>query len=134
MNDDEFGKRVATLLNEGIEHVDEQVASRLQLARKAALARVDSQPRLAPARVPAGAAGGIAEGLRGLFAGPRLWLALSAIVVALTGVTWSEWSSYQEAESAADLDLAILADDLPVTAYIDNGFDTWLKRPVELQQ
>jgi hypothetical protein len=56
------------------------------------------------------------------------------LALAISGVTLTEFGGDAAADAAADLDLAILADDLPVTAYIDNGFDTWLKRPVEPQQ
>ena len=133
MNDAQFGIEVAALLDEGLERVDGQVTTRLQLPRKAALAHAAAQPRGSVSQRPM-AQGERAGGWRHWLAGPRLWLALGTIVIALTGVTWTEWSSYQDARDGAELDLAILADDLPVTAYIDNGFDSWLKRPVEPQQ
>ncbi len=134
MNDAQFGSQVASLLDEGLARVDEDVLTRLQVARKAALS-VAVAPRHARALAVAGAtSAGSGGGLRDWFAGPRLWLALGMLALAISGVTLTESGGDAAADAAADLDLAILADDLPVTAYIDNGFDTWLKRPVEPQQ
>lgn len=136
MNDAQFGRQVASLLDEGLARVDEDVVTRLQVARKSALG-VASAPRharaLALALAGSGSAGGNG-GLREWFAGPRLWLALGMLALAISGVTLTEFGADADSNATADLDLAILADDLPVTAYIDNGFDTWLKRPVEPQQ
>lgn len=133
MNDAQFGRQVAALLDEGLARVDEDVLTRLQVARKSALG-IAAAPRHVRALAVAGAGGSSNGGLRDWFAGPRLWLALGMLALAISGVTLTEFGADPDADAAADLDLAILADDLPVTAYIDNGFDTWLKRPVEPQQ
>lgn len=134
MNDAQFGRQVASLLDEGLARVDEDVLTRLQVARKSALS-VASAPRHARALALAGSgSSGGNGGLRDWFAGPRLWLAVGMLALAASGVTLTEFGADADADATADLDLAILADDLPVTAYIDNGFDTWLKRPVEPQQ
>lgn len=133
MNDAQFGRQVAALLDEGLARVDDDVLTRLQVARKSALG-IAAAPRHVRALALAGAGGASSGGLRDWFAGPRLWLALGMLALAISGVTLTEFGADREADASADLDLAILADDLPVTAYIDNGFDTWLKRPVEPQQ
>jgi len=137
VNDAQFGNQVTTLLNEGLVRLDDQVATRLEVARKAALMHASTLPRTAPVLARAGvAAGGVGGtgGWRNWLSGPRLWLAASALLIGLTAITWSDRISDRDASEGADLDLAILADDLPVTAYIDNGFDAWLKRPVDPQQ
>jgi hypothetical protein len=133
VNDAQFGRQVAALLDEGLERVDDDVLIRLQVARKSALG-IAAAPRHVRALALAGTGGASSGGLRDWFAGPRLWLALGMLALAISGVTLTEFGADPAADAAADLDLAILADDLPVTAYIDNGFDTWLKRPVEPQQ
>jgi len=132
VSDTQFGRQVAALLDEGLARVDDEAVTRLQIARKAALA-VAARPREARALAVAGG-GGNTGGLREWFAGPRLWLALGMLTLAISGITLTEFGAEAEAKAAADLDLAILADDLPVTAYTDNGFDTWLQRPVDPQQ
>ena len=134
MNDVQFGSQVAALLDEGLSRVDQDVLTRLQVARKSALG-IAAAPHHVRALAVAGAGSAAGNGgLQHWFAGPRLWFALGMLTLAISGVTLTEFGSDAEADTAADLDLAILADDLPVTAYIDHGFDTWLKRPVEPQQ
>ncbi len=139
MNDARFEREVAARLTAGLARLDPEIATRLQMARKAALAHAarsaaDRQLIVQTAGVGAGDSGGAGSGWREWLSGPRLWLAGGVLAIALAGAGWSEWSSYRDAVDSADLDLAILADDLPPTAYIDNGFDAWLKRPVDPQQ
>lgn len=135
MNDATFGRQVASLLDEGLDRVDETVATRLQVARKAALAHAASARSMHAMEL---ASAGPAEHGRGGMgdwrAGPRLWLAIGLFAIAVSSVAFLDSGSDRESDAAADLDLAILADDLPVTAYIDDGFDKWLNRPVEPQQ
>jgi len=131
VNDAPFEQRVARLLDESAARIDTDTSTRLQLARKSALSRADYRDRglLAWTWSWAGA-----EGTRpGWLAGPRLWLAVSLLLAALASGGYSAWSARESAGDALDLDLSILADDLPVTAYIDNGFDAWLKRPADAQ-
>jgi len=134
VNDAQFGRQVAALLDEGLARVDADTATRLQLARKAALG-VAARPREARALALAARGGGLGgSGVREWFSGPRLWLSLGMLALAISGITLTELGTEASAEAAAELDLAILADDLPVTAYIENGFDSWLQRPTDSQQ
>ena len=134
MNDAQFGRQVAALLDEGLARIDDYATTRLQIARKAALVAA-AQPREARVLVLAGRGGHLGDsGVREWFSGARLWLALGLVALAVSGITLSEFGAEAEADAAAELDLAILADDLPVTAYTDNGFDSWLQRPAESQQ
>jgi hypothetical protein len=49
---------------------------------------------------------------------------LLAMVIGLAGVYQSEHE--QRAAELADLDAAVLSDDLPLTAYTDHGFNAYL--------
>jgi len=54
---------------------------------------------------------------------------LVPLLVLLAGLlTMSAWHQNRYAEELADIDVQMLADELPPTAYLDRGFDTWLKR------
>lgn len=131
MSDAPFEQRVARLLDDGLARVDSDTATRLQVARKAALARADYRPR---GRLVWAFAWAGSEGTRpGWLAGSRLWLASSLLLAVLAGGGYTAWSARDRAADTLDLDLSILADDLPVTAYIDDGFDAWLKRPADAQ-
>jgi hypothetical protein len=54
---------------------------------------------------------------------------LVPLLVLLAGLlAMSHWHQNRYAEELADIDVQMLADELPPAAYLDRGFDTWLKR------
>jgi len=114
----QFGYRVRRLLNLGAEGVDARVASRLFESRQKALAR----QRVAVAGLSlAGVGGLVTESLAGH---ARVALATLAL---LLGVTFTYcWNMYDQAAGYAEIDSAILADEVPFDAYLDQGFLEWL--------
>ena len=65
----------------------------------------------------------------------RLWgnpasagiaLAGAALILALVGIQY--WQPTPSVEEIEEIDAAILTGDLPINAYLDKSFDTWLKR------
>ncbi len=52
----------------------------------------------------------------------RLILPVAIVIASLTGlIYWQTTSHYEE-----ELEAGLLAGELPLHAYIDPGFDTWL--------
>ncbi len=51
-------------------------------------------------------------------------------VVLLAALTfgYQQWTAYQQAEELASIDTQLLSSDLPIDAYLDRGFQTWLTR------
>lgn len=131
MNEQEFGRRIGQWLDAGAARIEPATVSRLQIARKNSLSAADGGPLRRQVHAPATAG----TGGSGLFAGPRLWLTAGILLLAAVGATYSylEWRDHQAMLEAAELDAALLADDLPVKALIDSGFDSWLKHSVEPQ-
>jgi hypothetical protein len=137
-NDEQYARRVKSYLDQGSADVKPGVAYRLQQARAAALARLAGEARTAGAGTFAGAATlagaggatfdtGAPRSDRPLYAQPRAWIALIALAAALYG--WQQWTAWQELEMIEDLDSQILTSDLPIDAYLDRGFQLWLKTP-----
>jgi hypothetical protein len=128
--DHELARRLAGYLDEGCRNLDPVVAERLLAARKAALSRYQD------ATVPAW---GWATALQtiGRFAdsqragsAPTL-IAAAALVAALIGVAyWQNYGNGQNGQTSelAEVDVGLLTDELPINAYLDRGFDSWLKR------
>jgi hypothetical protein len=54
----------------------------------------------------------------------RLMLPAAIVVAAITGLIYWQMSNHHEEE----LDTGLLAGELPIHAYTDPGFETWLKR------
>jgi hypothetical protein len=131
MSDDrEFAKKVTTYLDGSAAKLKVSTVNRLQLARQQALARIDS-PKTAPSLRLAGAGagagtGGIAGGGRSFFASGRLWLGIALLVA--VGFGLQQWQAYQQLSDIEETDAALLASDLPIDAYLDRGFQNWLKR------
>jgi hypothetical protein len=128
MNEIKFTNKIRQALNEGSRlngDAGAHIAERLRAAREQALARrkLERAPALAWARsTAAGVIGGFG-GLGGFSI--RLLLPTALLVAGLIAIF-----SAQQAQRAADieeLDAQLLTDDLPIDAYLDRGFETWLK-------
>ena len=114
MNEPRFGDKVRHLLNQGLE-VDAAIAERLRAARAGALAHQRRKP--AP----------VLERLGG-WAGLSLRVALPAVLVVFSVTVLYSWHERQRIAELAELDTRLLADELPIEAYLDEGFEAWLRR------
>ena len=128
-SDDIFAKKITTYLDQTAADLKPGVAYRLQLARAEALARLADPHRSAERGVAiahAGGGSGTTGGGRGFWASGRLWVGIGLIVVA--GFGFQQWQAYQQLNDIEETDAAILSSDLPIDAYLDRGFQNWLKR------
>ena len=121
--EDELAARIAKLLDEGTEGLGADKRERLSQARRLALSR--QQGRRAPALVPAWA-GPFSRFTEQSVLGVRYLVPLAALILGLIGVVYVNTSGV--ASEIADIDAGLLTDDLPISAYLDQGFDSWLKR------
>ncbi len=131
MTDDheEFAKKITTYLDAGAAEIKSGTAYRLQQARAAALASLaPGAPRRAPqtslARAFAGGGGGGTSG--SFWKSGRLWFGI--LLIAAVGFAFQQWQLVQQTREIEELDAQILTSDLPIDAYLDRGFQTWLTR------
>ena len=127
MNEQEFGFKVKRVLNSARD-VDLVVQNRLSIARSIAVSMRSSGST--ERAIPAGR--GAILGLAG-FSGdskpvPFLSVVISAIVLFAGLFAINHWYEYQVANEIEEIDAQVLTGDLPLDAYLDKGFDTWLKR------
>ena len=128
-HDDTFAKKLTGYLDAGAADLKAGTAYRLQKARAAALERL-AQPAGARASESglahafAGSGGSGTGGGRGLLTSVRLWLGIAIIVAAAFG--YQQWQAYQQVNDLVELDAQILSSDLPIDAYLDQGFRNWL--------
>ncbi len=73
----------------------------------------------------AGGGSGTAGGDRSFWASGRLWIGIALIAAA--GFGYQQWEAYQQLNELEETDAAILSSDLPIDAYLDRGFQNWLK-------
>jgi hypothetical protein len=134
-DDTDFARKVAALLDRGVADLKPGTAYRLQLARRAALDRADDPKRSAALELAgAGGSGGTVGGRggwggRALWTSARLWIGVAIIVAA--GFGYQQWQAYQSLHDLEETDAALLSSDLPIDAYLDRGFQNWLKHASE---
>ncbi|CAB3685886.1 DUF3619 family protein [Trinickia soli] len=131
----EFASSIRRALDESTAGLPAATLDRLAVARRLALARKKPEPATAPAFAPVLAHAGAAPDapLRG--GGERRLSPLGRLlrvwpVVALVGgvALIAYWENAQRAAELADIDAAMLNDDLPLNAYLDHGFNAYLSR------
>lgn len=54
----------------------------------------------------------------------RMFLAIAGLTLGIVGTYY--WNAFEQADENEEVDSALLADDLPVDAYTDQGFQAWL--------
>jgi hypothetical protein len=111
------------LLNQGTP-VKPEVAQALQRARENALLR--QRPEPAPALAWADNVIGQLGGWSGLAL--RVLLPLALLIG--SGAAIYTWQQNQRAAEVEEIDSMLLTDDLPIDAYLDRGFQNWLKKRV----
>jgi hypothetical protein len=119
MNENDLARRIVAQLDRSLAKLPTSTAQRLEAARAAALARYrpgDSTPGQSWVDRLLGSHG-LRQGLA-----VRLVLPVAIVIASLTGLIYWQISSHFEEE----VDAGLLAGELPLHAYIDPGFDTWL--------
>lgn len=122
--DDELARQLVKLLDRGADELEPRTAARLAAARKQALAHYETEPAPALQWAPVTSSGSRA-GSDNRRMGMRLLLA--AVLVAAVAVGLG-WHSGGNGPDIAEIDAALLTDELPINAFLDQGFDSWLKR------
>jgi hypothetical protein len=124
MNDDnepQFGNRIRHLLNQG-KPLDASASARLRAARELAVSR--QRPEAAQGLAWSG---GILRRLGGP-GGLSLRLIAPLLALAIGFAAVYVWQQKQRAAEIEELDALLLTDELPIDAYLDQGFEAWLKR------
>jgi len=129
---DRFGRQLAACLDASAADLPHDITERLRVARLQALGKYREVQVAAAAPLPLGggvAALGPGQGENGLW--PRL-VSLIPLMALLAGlVAIQVLGTDQIAQDLAEIDSAILADDLPPDAYADPGFAQFLKSRLE---
>ena len=125
---DRFGRQVAAHLEALAHRSAPEVEERLRFSRELALARAREASRTASSTRTMGA------GLLALVGG-SWWLRFASaiplvlLIGGLTVIQERHWSA--QIAAAADIDTALLSDDLPPGAYADPGFAAYLQTGTE---
>lgn len=119
MNEElQFAQKIRHALNQGNDEIEAKLAIRLQAARMAAL---DHQ------RQPAAllSLAGLGHMTADLFRSGLIPAMLAfALVIGAAGTLYVE--DLMQTDENEELDSALLSDELPINAYLDDGFQIWV--------
>ena len=124
-----FGVRIASMLGERAQSTAPDISERLRFAREQALVRAQAarrQEQVATAPMVVG------RGRTAVLANPLGWwfklgsaAPLALLVLGLAGI--AHVHDKAQIAAVAEVDAALLSDDLPPAAYTDPGFAEYLK-------
>jgi hypothetical protein len=128
-----FAYKVRHALDESVQDIPASTSERLANARKLALAH-KKESVVAQVAAPRAAVAGASSSFSSQPV--RAWLGrvsfvipLVVLVVGLFGIHQAE--KRQQLMEAASIDAEVLTDDLPLSAYLDHGFDAYLSKEAE---
>ncbi|MEN3296489.1 MAG: hypothetical protein V7642_5742 [Burkholderiales bacterium] len=124
-----FAYKVRNALNENIDNIPASTAERLASARKIALSRKKKDSPLRawlPQRALAGDIGVF-------FDKPMSWLgrmglAVPALALVAGLISIYQFEQQQRISDTAEIDAGVLSDELPLSAYLDHGFNAYLAK------
>jgi Protein of unknown function (DUF3619) len=119
----ETAQKIARVLDSSTRDMGHATLIQLTAARERALAGFHVAPGWKLALVGPWSPGNNERPAAGL----RYALPVALLIAGLLGIAYWHSGNGQSNESA-DLDVRLLTDDLPIDAYLDKGFDSWLKR------
>lgn len=118
-----FGRVLAAHLDDSAAGLRQGMVNRLASARRAALERWHPAPEPVWGLAWAGGVGARIATSR--YFQLRYVAPLALLVLAMAGAGYWQITT----NDLADIDASLLSSDLPIDAYLDQGFDQWLKRP-----
>ena len=125
-----FARGIAACLTESAERVAPDVSERLRFSREKAIESVRARRGVDAVQTAGRSASGTA--VLGFSRSPW-WLRFASVLplFALVGglVLIQDWQTRSQISVAAEVDEALLGDDLPINAYRDPGFSEFLKAP-----
>lgn len=122
-----FAYRVRHALNEKLDDLPASTTDRLAAARQAAMSRKKAHVEVRVTSLATATAGG-----SGFMSDPLGWLSRFSValpLVLLVGgmVGVYQYEQQQSIAELAELDAAVLSDELPLSAYLDHGFNAYLE-------
>jgi len=118
--------KIGQALDRGSDNIERRIRHRLQTSRQLAL---DHQKTAAIGLSLAGIGRFTSDVL---LPQARMLAILTALALGVAGTYY--WNNFQQAAENEVVDSALLADDLPINAYLDRGFSTWLEHSSQAPQ
>lgn len=124
-----FAYKVRHALNESIDQLPASTTEKLASARNIAISRKKKESPLRMLALHRAVAGEVGK----FFDEPLSWLARMGLIVPLIVLAAGLIGIYQfeqqrRVTDTAEMDAEVLADELPLSAYLDHGFNAYLAK------
>jgi hypothetical protein len=129
VNEQQIAIRVRQVLSRGAQQLGPKIAERLRAGRERALAvqRVAAPVAARVPLVPTAGASDTRPPSEGGFLGLSVRLAGALLLVFASAFSLYSWQQEHQIAELEEVDAQLLANDLPIDAYLDEGFKHWLK-------
>ncbi len=126
---DRVGKTLRPYFDAATQNIKPGIAYRLAEARRSAIASINAET--ASSTVASGStltmAGGTGNRLTRQVSDWRFWGTGLIVAALLSTYSYQQWDEMVTARDTADVDVMLLADDVPVDALLDKGFSHFLR-------
>lgn len=120
MNEQDFAYKITRTLNQGLTTIGDDKLAKLRLAREKAMANF----REPVATASLATTTGHTLNTDSIFTKPLFWLPILAVVVTLFALNTGDDDVYDE---QGELDAQLLTGELPIDAFLDKDFGSWVK-------
>ncbi len=121
----EFGERVTRLLSAQSENLSSDVQLRLRDARATAISRTKAEPVFVAQLQTTHRSFRSSSWNKPIWSLTGWLVPVAVVVLGLIAIT--EWQEDLRINDIANVDIALLTDDVPPDAFVDNGFMAFLK-------
>ena len=121
MNEKDFAQKITRTLNLGLAHIEEDKLARLRAGRRKAMDAYREPVKILGLVTVSGQTLDMSSWLRK----PLFWLPLLAISAAI--IAYSLNSADDVYDDVGELDAKILTGELPIDAFLDKDFASWVK-------
>ena len=122
MNEQDFGRAIAKKLNAGLNDLPAAQTSKLNQSRHRAMAAY-REPISILGLVTVG--GPSANSKFGWLLKPMILVPVAVIAIAIMSA--NIWQEELQSDQGDSIDAAILSQELPIQAFLDNDMETWIK-------
>ena len=121
MNEKDFAQKITRSLNWGLSHIEEDKLAKLRAGRRQAMDAYREPVKIFGLVTVSGQMRDVSHWIRK----PLFWLPLLAISAAI--IAYSLNSTDDVYDDVGELDAKILTGELPIDAFLDKDFASWVK-------